>query len=510
MTGATDLAFARNRLPFHVHERTIVPRPSPPSHPTIVILGAGFGGLYTARRLDEALQRRGSPEVNVLLIDRHNYFLMTPLLFEAGSGVLEPRHSVSPVRTLLRHVRFVQAKVNGVDLDRRTVHAEPVGGGEPFDIHYDHLVLALGGIANTAVLPGAERVMTFKSLADAIRLRNHTINLFERADAEPDAHRKRRMLTFVIVGGGLVGTELAGEWNDFLKNLARSYPCIDPRQLRVELIQGRDRLMPEMDPSLAAYAARALSGHGVRIRVRTRVSRIDFDERERAFTVHLSGGGDPIEACTVVATNGVRVNAVLDPLPLEKDARGRVLTDATMRTTTRPEVWAVGDCAHVPAADGSPYPQLAQHAMREGRCLARNLLASLRGEALRPFVYDTKGTLAALGHRTGVGRIGRFRVHGFLAWWIWRTFYLLQMPRWNRRVRIAFDWTIALFFKNDIVELDVQNDPRPPAALPRKVARTVPEFEKVARIEPREHADAGGVREPTARVGFSPSLRSVT
>jgi NADH dehydrogenase len=439
-----------------------------------VILGAGFGGLYAARRLDALLKRDKAPAANVVLIDRHNYFLMTPLLFEAGSGVLEPRHTVSPVRTLLRRVRFVQATVHAVDLERRVVHAVPVGGAEPHEIPYDHLVLALGGVADTAALPGADRVLTFKGLADAIRLRNHTIKLFERADAEPDARRRRRMLTFVLVGGGLVGTELAGEWADFLKNLARSYPCIDRRELRLELIQGGQRLMPEMELSLSAYAERVLERRGVRTRLKTRVGRIDFDERERTFTVHLSGGGgDPIEACTVVAANGVRVNPVIDPLPLEKDRKGRVMTDPAMRSTTRPEVWAIGDCAHVPAADGTPYPQLAQHAMREGKALARNLAAALRGEVPKPFVYETKGTLASLGHLTGVGRIGPVRVRGFLAWWIWRSFYLLQMPRWNRRVRIAFDWTVALVFKNDVVELDVLNDPRPQAA-PTRPANATP------------------------------------
>jgi NADH dehydrogenase len=273
------------------------------------------------------------------------------------------------------------------------------------------------------------------------------------------------MLTFVVIGGGLVGTELAGEWVDFLDNLARSYPCIDRRQIRVELIQGGERLMPEMDASLAAYAARVLSARGARIRLKTRVGSIDFDDRDGAFTVHLSGDADPIQAYTVVAANGVRVSPVLDALPLEKDRKGRVLTDATMRSEGRPEVWALGDCAHIPAPDGTPYPQLAQHAMRQGKALAGNLLAALRGRPPLPFVYKTKGTLAALGHRTGVGSIGPLKVRGFPAWWIWRTFYLLQMPRWNRRVRIAFDWTIALFFKNDIVELEVRDD-RPPSPAP--------------------------------------------
>jgi NADH dehydrogenase len=365
----------------------------------------------------------------------------------------------------------VQAGVSGIDLDRRIVYAEPVGCGEPHPISYDHIVLAVGGTTNTAAIPGGEHAMTFKSLADAIRLRNHTIQLFEQADAESDPRRKQRMLTFAIVGGGLVGTELAGEWIDFLHNLARSYPCIDRRTLRIELIQSGDRLMPEMDASLAEYARGVLASRGVRIRVNARVNRIDYDDTLCTATVHLAGG-ETIEACAVVATNGVRVNPVLEGLRLNKDRKGRILTDATMRSTTRPDVWALGDCAHVPSSDGSPYPQLAQHAMREGKLLAGNLLAALHGRPLMPFQYQTKGTLAALGHATGVGGVGRVKLRGFAAWWVWRTFYLLQMPRWNRRVRICFDWTISLFFKNDIVELDVQHDGKPTPTQPVPLAST--------------------------------------
>ena len=451
------------------------------THPSVVILGAGFGGMYAARHLQSLLRRYR--KAHVTLIDRHNYFLMTPLLFEAGSGVLEPRHVVSPLRSLLRRVRFVQADVRGVDLDRRVVRATPAHGGEPYDVPYDQLVVALGGVTNTAAIPGADRAMTFKSLSDAIRLRNHTIQLFERADAEPDPARKRRLLTFLIAGGGLVGVELAGELAEFTRHLERSYPHVDARDVRVELVHGGDRLMPEMDESLAAYAERALSGRGVQVRTRTRVLHIDDDDdngespstgsdgdhdrvRSGSFVVSLSDG-DPVEAHTVVVATGVRVSPVVDAFPLAKDDRGRILTDATMRSTSHADVWALGDCAHVPGPDGQPYPQLAQHALRQAKVVARNVAAELRGGLPSPFVYRTKGTLAALGNLDGVGRIGPVRIRGFVAWIVWRTYYLFQMPRWNRRFRIGFDWSIALAFRNDIVELDVTGDRRPvPAGAP--------------------------------------------
>jgi NADH dehydrogenase len=210
---------------------------------------------------------------------------------------------------------------------------------------------------------------------------------------------------------------------------------------------------------------------------------VDFDEAEHFYTIHFPDS-QTVEACTAIVSVGVRVNPVIDSFAIEKDRKGRIMTDGTMRSVSRAEVWALGDCAHIPDPQGKPYPQLAQHALREAKVLAENISNVLRNQATRPFTYQTLGTLAALGHLKGVGRIGRFKVRGFLAWWIWRTYYLLQMPRWNRRVRIIFDWTIALMFKNDIVELDVQNDPRPQRGLTPPAA-TPPKAEPVERIDER-------------------------
>ena len=420
--------------------------------PQIIIIGGGFGGLYTARHLQSLLSQT---DAQVTLVSKHNYFLMTPLLFEAGSGVLESRHAVSPIRTLFRdntRVRFVQADVTGVDFDRKVVTAQPPGNHALYELEYSHLVIALGGITNTNVIPGADKVMTFKSLADAVFLRNHAIELFERADIETDPDRRARLLTFVVAGGGLVGVELAGELSEFLLHVSRLYPRVDPKQIRIELIEYADRIMPEMDTSLAAYAVKVLEKHGVKVRTGTKVEKIEHPSGYHS--VHLAGGLT-IDATTVVIATGVKVNPLVDDFPLEKDKRGRLLTDATMRCKNRENVWAIGDCANIPDPDGKPYPQLAQHALREARVLAANLRATLRNQPLKPFIYKTIGVLAALGHFTGVGQIRKFRFRGFFAWWIWRSYYLLQMPRWSRRVRIVFDWTIALLFKNDVVELDL-------------------------------------------------------
>ncbi len=422
----------------------------------VVILGGGFGGLYTARHLSRLV--RGRRDVQVTLVSRENYFLMTPLLFEASSGVLEPRHAVNPIRPLLKDVRFIKAEVEGVDLDGRKINAR-LARDEPLEIGYDQLVLALGGITNRAVIPGAEHARTFKVLGDAISLRNHVINAFELADIEKDRERKREHLTFAIVGAGLVAVELAGELTVFIKTLCTLYRNITPDELRIEMIEAGPRIAPEFEEPLADYARRTLEARHLRIRVNTRVERIAPGH------VHLSGG-ETIAARTIVVATGVAPSPLVASLPIEHDKKGRVLAEPTMRSRGRNEVWALGDCAAIPNRAGGTYPSLAQHALREAKCLARNIDAVLRdGDAakLEPFVYRSKGSLAALGHFKGIGNVNGLRIHGFIAWWVWRTYYLFQMPHWNRRLRVMLDWTIDLFFHNDVVELDLSVEGSPPA-----------------------------------------------
>lgn len=411
----------------------------------VVILGGGFGGVYTALRLEKTWRQAG--QVEIMLVSRENYFLMTPLLFEAGSGVLEPRHAVNPIRPLLRGTRFVEAEIKGIDLDRRAVVVRPANEGETYDIPYDHLVLALGGVTNTRLVPGSEYALTFKTLGDAMFLRNQVIRLFEAADVEKDPSRKQAQLTFVIVGGGLVGVELMGELTSFIENVAGLYRHVDAREVRFEMIEAGPHIAPEFDEKLADYAAGVLERRGVRIRTNTKVKAIHEDSIELP-------DGQRIEAQTIVTATGVTPSPLLASLPIEKDHKGRAVTEATMRVKGRPDLWALGDCASIPDPSGKPYPPLAQHALREAKVLADNITAVIRGTPLKPFVYRTKGTLAALGHFKGAGLVYGFKIHGFIAWWVWRTYYLFQMPRWNRRLRIVLDWTIALFFKNDVVQLD--------------------------------------------------------
>lgn len=436
----------------------------------ILILGGGFGGVYTARHL-EALWH-GSSEVEIALVSRDNYFVMTPLLFEAGSGVLEPRHAVNPIRPLLGSVRFIEAEIKGVDLERRAVAVQPTATGEVYELEYDHLVLALGGVTNLQLVPGSEKALTFKTLGDAIFLRNQVIQLFELADVERDPARKQAQLTFIVVGAGLVGVELMGELTTFVRSVSRLYKHVDAREIRFEMIEAGPRIAPEFDDKLADYSADVLQRRGVKIRTNTRVKTIHADSVELP-------DGETIPARTIIVATGVSPSPMVAELPVEKDHKGRVKTEATMRLPGRDNVWALGDCALIPDPSGKPYPPLAQHALREATQLARNITAVLRGGQLEPFVYSSKGTLAALGHFKGAGKVYGINIHGFVAWWVWRTYYLLRMPHWSRRLRVVIDWTIALFFRNDVVQLDITRGnqlpapPRPePSPSPQKATPT--------------------------------------
>jgi NADH dehydrogenase len=423
----------------------------------ILILGGGFGGVYTARRLERLF--KGRSDVEIVLVSRDNFLLMTPLLFEVFSGTLDVRQCSFPIRAFLRTTRFVEARVESIDLGRRAVHL--VGGGERGELTYDQLVLALGARTNRVMIPGSEYAFTFKALADALLLRTHVIERFERADVEPDPERKRQLLTFAIIGGGLVGVELLGEMTAFVDGIMPLYKHVDRGEVRFVLLQGGDRIMPEIDPKLAAYGARVLDKRrGVDIRTDTRVRAIEPGK------VHLtpsplspaSGEGETIEAATIVLAAGVAPSPVVAGLPVEKDRHGHIVVDATMRCPSHPEVWALGDCASVPGPDGKPYPGLAQHALREAKVLAQNLFEVFDGRPPQPFVYDTLGMMGSLGHGKAFGQLLKMRVRGFAAWFVRRTYYLLQMPGWSRRLRIMIDWTFALLFRPDVVKINLDSE----------------------------------------------------
>jgi NADH:ubiquinone reductase (H+-translocating) len=413
----------------------------------ILILGGGFGGVYTARHLEKLCKRRA--DVEIILISRDNFLVMTPLLFEVCSGTLDARHCCFPIRAFLRTTRFAEATVQEIDLERRAVRL--AAGGRSETLAYDHLVLALGAMTNKKMIPGSAHAFTFKTLADAFLLRNHMIECFERADVEPDPERKRKLITFVIIGGGLVGVELLGELTALVDEITPLYRQVGRDEVRFVLLQAGERIMPEIDPTLADYGARVLDARrGVEIRTHAGARAIEPGR------VHLSD--ESIEAETIVLVAGIVPNPVVASLPVEKDKHGHIVVEPTMRCKSYSEVWALGDCASIPSPDGKPYPNLAQHALREAKVLARNIHGVVNDRAPQPFVYDTLGMMGSLGHSRAFGQLLRVRLRGLVAWFVRRTYYLLQMPGWSRRLRIMSDWTFALLFRPDIVKTSLDTE----------------------------------------------------
>ena len=410
----------------------------------VVVVGGGVGGLAAARHLDRLL--RGRPDVEITLVNRENYFLLSPLLFEACSGVLELRHCAQPIRPCLHRVRFLEATAEEIDVARRVVRTV-TSSGAVVELPYDHVVVALGASTNLGLIRGSEHARTFKTVTDALLLRNHLIEQLERASVESDAVARRQLLTIVVVGGGLVGVELLGEITAFMEAELRYYPQLRRDDFRFHLFEAGPRLLPESKPFLAGYAARVLQARGVSLHIETAVAEIEADR--------LRWASGEVESSTIILAAGIVPSDVAAAMAVSRDRRGRVLTEPTLRSVSDERVWAFGDCASTPAPNGKPYPALAQHAVRAARVVARNVVAAIDGGPLKPFVYEPLGLMAAFGHRHAAAEVKGFNLTGFPAWWMRRTYYLFQMPRWDTRIRIAFDWTVSLFSRPDLTKINV-------------------------------------------------------
>jgi NADH dehydrogenase len=435
------------------------PEPSPPSSPSgkttrIVILGGGFAGLQVARRLEEELGGDGS--VAITLVNETNALLFTPMLAEVAGGSVEPSHISTPLRTSLHRTAFIRALAREIDLEGRRVILDGPGaeGREAQrEIPFDHLIVALGSVSNYRGLKNVERLaFNFKSLLDAIRIRNHVIDTFERADRESDPARRRQLLTYVIAGGGFAGVELAGALNDFAHGILADYPNLRRDDLRVVLVHPQDRILPELSESLARYARERMEARGVLFRVGTRLS------DAQPGLVRLSDGEIPAE--TLVWTAGTAPNPLVTTLAVEKDPRGAIVVDRTLRVPGRPGLWAIGDCASVrDGKTGRTCPPTAQFALREAQVLAENLLAELRGRSPRAFHFDSLGALCVVGYQTACAELTlpfarqrAVRFSGLLAWLLWRAIYLSKLPGIERKIRVLTDWTVELFFPRDIVQ----------------------------------------------------------
>lgn len=414
----------------------------------IVIVGGGFAGLYTALELEKRLKHDAG--VTVTLLNSENFFLFTPMLPEAGAGSIGTRHIVSPLRKLLRRTRFAEVEVAGIDFDTQTISARHSITGAWRQFHYDHLVLALGGVTNYFGIPGAaDFALSFKTLGDAIYVRNHTIDKLEEAAVEPE--RADELLTFAVVGGGLTGVEVVGQINDFVRESADYYPEIDRRKIRVLLVEAGPRLIPEMNEKLAAFAEQVLIKRGVEVRTNTAVVSVDQD----SFTLST---GERIATHTLIWGAGVAPNPLIAGFDLPKE-RGRLRVNEYLEVEGKPNVWALGDCAYIlNPKTGKPHPPTAQHAVREGKRAARNVAAHFGRGRRQPFDYDTMGQMAIVGERTGVADVMGLRFSGFIAWFLWRTYYLMRIPQLEKRLRVVLDWTLDLFFKRDLVQLAVSRE----------------------------------------------------
>jgi NADH:ubiquinone reductase (H+-translocating) len=433
----------------------------------VIIIGGGFAGLYTALELEKLLKHEKN--ITVTLLNSENFFLFTPMLPEAGASSIGTRHIVSPLRKLLRRTRFAEVTVEDVNLDSRIVSARHSLTGARREFCYDHLVLTLGGVTNYFGVPGAAQYsLPFKTLGDAIYVRNHTIDKLEEAAVEPE--RVEELLTFVVVGGGLTGVEVSGAINDFVRDAARYYPEIDPRQIRVMLIEAGPRLMPEMNEELAAFAEKVMRERGIDVRTRTSVVRIE----EGGFELST---GERIGTQTLIWGAGVAPNPLIARLGVPTE-RGRIRVNEYLEVEGQTNVWALGDCAHIPdLRTGKPHPPTAQHAVREGKRAARNIAASFRIGKPEPFEYRTMGQLAIVGERTGVADVMGHRFSGLFAWFLWRTYYLMRIPQLEKRIRVMLDWTLDLFFTRDIVQLAVTRERR----LAAEAKSIAPPVEKVLK-----------------------------
>jgi len=401
----------------------------------VLILGGGFAGAYVAKLL------RGR---KATIVSTENFMLYTPLLPEAASGTLEPRHTVVPLREMCPEAELILGHVDTIDVEAGTVNV-----GER-TIGWRDLVVTLGAVPRTLPVPGlAEHGLAFKSLADAIYLRNHVLQELELADAAIDDTERVRRLSFVFVGAGYAGVEALAELSDLVEDALRYYPSLRSTLRRWVLVDAAPKILPEIPPPLGEYAAAQLRKRGIEIHVGTTLESVSADEA-------VLGDGTRISTDTVVWTAGVAPNPLLREWPLPLDEKGRVEVDEFLRVRGHEHVWSLGDNANVPnTRSDRPDPPTCQHALRQARRLAKNLVGTPE-----PYGYRMLGQVATLGRHKGVAQVFGLNLHGFLGWWVTRSYHLYQLPLAQRKLRVVADWTVALFFRRDIAELGQLGHPQ--------------------------------------------------
>jgi NADH dehydrogenase len=415
----------------------------------VVIAGGGFGGFYAARTLEKVLPPQAA---RITLVNDVNFMLYTPLLPGAAAGTLEPRHVVVPLREQLRRTDLRLGTVVGASPDEQCIQVQS-NAGHVEDLRYDHLIVALGSVSRTLPVPGLkEHAIGFKSLPEAIALRNRVLRSLEAAETIEDPAEREKWLTYVFVGAGYAGLEGLAELQDFAADVIELYPRCRTQGMRWILVEARDRVMYEIPADLAEFATRELRGRGIEIRTNTTLEEITDD------SARLSGGVT-VPTKTVVWTAGVRPHPAVAQLGLPLDRTGRIQVDETMRVDGYPSIWAIGDAAAVPdparkkGSPPRPSPPTAQHAIRQGRLVARNVAAVIGNGKVRKFRYKTKGVFVDMGQNDAVATTMGIKWHGRLAWWLARSYHLAMMPGFKRKARLLVDWNIQLIFGRDASEL---------------------------------------------------------
>lgn len=419
----------------------------------ILILGGGFAGVYTAMFLERGLTRAERQNVEITIVSNENYIVFQPLLPEVISGTIEIMHCITPIRRLARTAQLYTRAIEHIDLPGKTVRLAPGFVPRPVELKFDHLVVCLGTRLNFDLVPGMrEHAIPFKYLGDALRLRNEVVRALEEGNIATDPVEKRKLLTFVVGGGGFSGVECIAELNDFLMSAIKAYTSIRREDIRCVLLQSADRILPELDEDLAGYAHRILEQRGVEIRLNTRLKAVSADGAIVADK--KAGGSETIPCRTIVTTVPAAPHPLVAGLPVEQ-VQGRIKVTGHLDVPGQPGLWSLGDCAAVPQKDGIMSPPTAQHALRQAKTCADNILNTLRGRKLRVFGFTGLGKLASLGHRSAVADVMGIKLRGFLAWVFWRGVYLSKFPGFDRQIRIATDWMLDVLLPRDITQLRI-------------------------------------------------------
>jgi NADH dehydrogenase len=458
-----DIQFSKIST-FEKHRKYVHDNPSPLLK-RILILGGGFAGTGVLRRVQSIFE--DEVNVDIRLVAEDNFLLFTPMLPEIASGTIDPRHITTPVRTFCKRANFYEASVDSIDLEQRRVAIVRSLDNKKTTLQYDYLVLALGSRTNFFGNKNLQNYsMTIKTIGDAMKIRNHIITMLESADQEDDPAVRSKLLTFVVAGGGFSGVEIVSEINDFVRESVENfYRNIDEGEVQVILINAGQKILPEVGEELGDFGAEAIKKAGVKILSNTKVA-----DAGNGFVV--LDNNTTIYCNTFVWAGGVAIDPVISTLECEHDKIGRVVVDQYLRVLGNPNVFALGDCASITDIHSKkPYPPTAQHAIREAKTVSENLAASIKGEQVKStFTYKTKGTMAKIGKRTGVALLMGMRVSGFLAWLVWRSYYLTNLPTKEKMARVALDWFVDSFAKRDITRLRNLKEGPSADSLERKIS----------------------------------------